>query len=86
MEEVDAADKTQPHEWWTVGGRFKIDNEESPEYGLAKEQGYIWIIQNGSNTSWRIKAYSGEDVEKAFQSSEGPRAYNVRCVEGADVE
>ena len=81
MEEVDAANKTQPHEWWTVGGRFKIDNEESPEYGLAKEQGYIWIIQSESYTSFRVKDYSG-DTEHTFQSSEGSRAYNVRCVEG----
>lgn len=81
QEEVEAADAVQAHEWWTIGGRFKLDNAESPEYGLAKEQGYIWIIQSGNYTSFRVKDYSG-DTEHTFQSSEGSRAYNVRCVEG----
>lgn len=86
-DEVTAAAAAQPDSWWVIGGRFKLDEEgKVSEFGLNDGQGYIWIIQNGSNTSWRIKAYSGEDVEKAFQSSEGPRAYNVRCVEGADIE
>ena len=86
-DEVTAAAAAQPDSWWVIGGRFKLDEEgKVSEFGLNDGQGYIWIIQNGSNTSWRIKAYSGDEVEKAFQSSEGPRAYNVRCVEGADIE
>lgn len=81
-EEVEAADQTQPHSWWTVGGRFKIgDSGEATEYGLEKEQGYIWIVQTGDYTSWRVKDYDG-DNDHTFQSSEGSRAYNVRCVEG----
>ena len=82
QEEVEAADAAKPHEWWTVGGRFKLDDSGAvSEYGLAKEQGYVWIVQSGNYTSWRIKDYSG-DTEHTFQSSEGARAYNVRCVEG----
>ena len=82
-EEVTAAADAKPDSWWVIGGRFKLDQDGKVEaFGLDDGQGYIWIIQDGNNTSWRIKAYSGEDVEKAFQTSEGPRAYNVRCVEG----
>ena len=82
-DEVTAAAAAQPNSWWVIGGRFKLDEEgKVSEFGLNDGQGYIWIIQNGNNTSWRIKAYSGDNVEKDFQSSEGPRAYNVRCVEG----
>jgi hypothetical protein len=83
QDEVTAAASAQPDSWWVIGGRFKIDNEgKATEFGLDDGQGYIWIIQNGDYTSWRIKAYSNDTVEKDFQTSEGPRAYNVRCVEG----
>jgi hypothetical protein len=80
--EVEAADAVQPHEWWTIGGRFKLDESgNATEYGLSDGQGYIWIVQNDSYSSWRVKDYS-EDKEHAFQKSEGHRAYNVRCVQG----
>lgn len=81
--EVEAADAVQPHEWWTIGGRFKLDESgNATEYGLSDGQGYIWIVQNDSYSSWRVKDYSDDDKEHAFQKSEGPRAYNVRCVQG----
>ena len=81
--EVEAAATSKPDSWWTIGGRFKIsDDGGEVTFGLDDGQGYIWIIQSGNYTSWRIKSYSGDSVEKDFQSSEGPRAYNVRCVEG----
>ena len=82
-EEVEAADKAKGDDWWIIAGRFKLsESGEATEFGLSDGQGYIWIIQDGDLTSWRIKAYSGDDVEKDFQKGEGPRAYNVRCVEG----
>ena len=85
--EVKAADDAKGDSWWIIAGRFKLNDSGEPiEFGLTDGQGYIWIIQSGENTAWRIKAYSGEDAEKAFQKSEGPRAYNVRCVQGEDVE
>ena len=81
--EVQAADNAKSDDWWIIAGRFKLnDAGETTEFGLADGQGYIWIIQSDDFTSWRIKSYSGEEAEKAFQKSEGPRAYNVRCVEG----
>ena len=81
--EVSVAAETKPNSWWVIGGRFKLNEEGKIDaFGLDDGQGYIWILQDGNNTSWRIKAYSGDEVEKAFQASEGPRAYNVRCVEG----
>ena len=87
-EEVKAADGAKTDDWWIIAGRFKLNESGEPtEFGLTDGQGYIWIIQDqDNNTAWRVKSYSGEDAEKAFQKSEGPRAYNVRCVEGADVE
>ena len=82
-EEVEAADKAKGDSWWIIAGRFKLnDSGETSDFGLDDGQGYIWIIQSGDFTSWRIKSYSGDDTEKEFQKSEGPRAYNVRCVEG----
>ncbi|MBR4398247.1 MAG: hypothetical protein IKT05_03570 [Fibrobacter sp.] len=84
-DEVSVAAEKQPNDWWVIGGRFKLTEEGKVDaFGLDDGQGYIWIIQDDKNTSWRIKAYSGDAVEKDFQASEGPRAYNVRCVEGTD--
>ena len=79
--EVKAADAEVPHEWWSVGGRFKVADGKATEYGLEDEQGYIWTQANGELNSWRVKNYNG-DNEHAMQSSEGAeRAYNVRCVQ-----
>ena len=79
--EVLAADADVPHEWWSVGGRFKVADGKATEYGLEDEQGYIWTQANGELNSWRVKNYNGDD-EHAMQSSEGTeRAYNVRCVQ-----
>ena len=79
--EVEAADAEVAHEWWQVGGRFKLSGDEATEFGMAEEQGYIWIAEGGSNDSFRVKNYSG-DEEHAFQGGTSDRAYNVRCVQG----
>ncbi|MCF0223730.1 MAG: hypothetical protein HUK20_05625 [Fibrobacter sp.] len=78
--EVEAADNAVEHEWWTVGGRFKLENDKI-EYGLNDEQGYIWVDDN-DNSSFRIKNYGGSENVHEFQTgSIAERAYNVRCVE-----
>lgn len=78
--EVSAADKTVDHSWWQIGGRFKLENDKL-SYGLADEQGYIWIEAVGENTSFRVKNYGGSDNVHEFQTgSLAERAYNVRCV------
>lgn len=82
-DEVKAADAAVEHEWWTIGGRFKVDasTNEATEYGLQDEQGYIWIVAEGEFNSWRVKNYDGDSVHD-LQGGEGAeRAYNVRCVE-----
>ena len=82
-DEVENAATNQPDSWWTIGGRFKLNDEgEDTECGLDDGQGYIWIIPSDNVSSWRIKAYSGKKKKKAFHATEGARAYNVRCVEG----
>lgn len=78
--EVEAADKIVEHEWWTIGGRFKLTEAyEIEEYGLEKDQGFIWLTSDGTNNSWRVKNYSG-DTAHELQSGSEQRAYNVRCV------
>jgi len=82
--EIEAADAAVEHEWWTIGGRFKIDGTsgEATEYGLEDEQGYIWIETEGEYNSWRVKNYDGDSVHDLQGSNGSERAYNVRCVEG----
>ncbi|PWJ70102.1 MULTISPECIES: FISUMP domain-containing protein [unclassified Fibrobacter] len=79
--EVTALDADVKHEWWQVGGRFKLADDAITEYGLKEEQGYIWIQADGEYSSFRVKNY-GEDSPHEFQAgSTGERAYNVRCVQ-----
>lgn len=78
--EVLALDAAVEHEWWQVGGRFKIVEDKATEYGLDNEQGYIWLQLEGENSSFRVKNY-GEDSPHELQAgSTGERAYNVRCI------
>lgn len=78
--EVTALDAAVKHEWWQVGGRFKLSDDVATDYGLEDEQGYIWIQADGEYSSFRIKNYN-EDSPHEFQSgSTGERAYNVRCI------
>jgi len=79
--EVTALDAAVDHEWWQVGGRFKLSDGSATEYGLKEEQGYIWIQAEGEYSSFRIKNYGGDDNLHELQSgTTGERAYNVRCV------
>lgn len=79
--EVLALDAAVEHEWWQVGGRFKIADDKATDFGLEDEQGYIWIQVNGENSSFRVKNY-GEDSPHELQSgSVAERAYNVRCIQ-----
>lgn len=79
--EVKALDAAVAHDWWQVGGRFKLETD-TPDYGLKEEQGYIWIQPDGDYTSFRVKNYGGEDNLHEFQTgTTGERAYNVRCVQ-----
>lgn len=81
--EVTALDAAVDHEWWQIGGRFKIAEDKASDYGLENEQGYIWIQADGEYSSFRIKNYGGGDNLHEFQAgSVTERAYNVRCVEG----
>lgn len=80
-DEVLALDAAVNHEWWQVGGRFKISGDKATDYGLDEEQGYIWIQMSGENSSFRVKNY-GEDSPHELQSgSVAERAYNVRCIQ-----
>lgn len=80
--EVTALDAAVAHEWWQVGGRFKLADDIATDYGLKEEQGYIWIQNDGENSSFRIKNYGGDDNLHEFQAgSTGERAYNVRCIQ-----
>jgi len=80
-DEVTAADGEVEHEWWSIGGRFKIEDGVTKEFGLEEEQGYIWLQVNGENNSFRIKNYEG-DQEHTLQGGSGTdRAYNIRCVQ-----
>jgi hypothetical protein len=79
--EVEAANLEKGHNWWTVGGRFKLTaNGESDGYGLEGEQGYLWLAAGGENNAWRIEHYSEKKLEEATSATD--RAFNVRCVEG----
>lgn len=83
VSEINAADAAQDHEWWTIGGRFKLNSSgEVTDFGLAEDQGYIWIIAEGEYNSWRVKNYDGDTVHDLQGGSTTERAYNVRCVEG----
>lgn len=78
--EAEAANAAAGHKWWTVGGRFKLTTSgEVESYGLAGEQGYLWLESDGNNNAWRIEDYSGKELEEATQASD--RAFNVRCVQ-----
>ncbi len=80
-EEVEAADAEVEHEWWSIGGRFKLTGDEATDYGLDEEQGYIWIQAEGEYSSFRVKNYSGDNPHEFQSGSISERAYNVRCVE-----
>ncbi|MCF0221380.1 MAG: hypothetical protein HUK19_03715 [Fibrobacter sp.] len=79
--EVLAVDEVVDQDWWTIGGRFKYDNDGPTAYGLEKEQGYIWIESEDGFSSWRVEDYD-EKKDHDFQGSDAAagRAYNVRCV------
>ena len=79
--EVNAADAEVPHEWWSVGGRFKLADGKVTEFGLENEQGYIWIQAEGENNSFRVKNYNDSDDHELQHSDGAERAYNVRCVQ-----
>lgn len=79
--EVTALDSEVPHEWWSVGGRFKVADGKVTEYGLENEQGYIWIQAEGENNSFRVKNYNDSDLHELQKSDGNERAYNVRCVQ-----
>lgn len=78
--EVEALDKNVKHEWWQVGGRFKLADGEATDYGLEDEQGYIWIEANDEYSSFRIKNYNEDSPHELQSGSTGERAYNVRCI------
>ena len=75
--EAEAANEAQGHDWWTIGGRFKINSSDNIEYGLADEQGYLWLA-SGENNAWRVEHYSEKKIEEATKATD--RAFNVRCV------
>lgn len=79
--EILAVDGEVEQSWWTIGGRFKYDNDGPTAYGLEKEQGYIWIQSEDGYSSWRVEDYDSK-TEHDFQGSDAAagRAYNVRCV------
>lgn len=77
-EEIAAADREVPEEWWTLGGRIKFSGESATDYGLDEQQGYWWI---DSGASWRVQPDSKEHVEQSAGGGDG-RAYSVRCVQG----
>lgn len=78
--EVEALDAAVDHEWWSIGGRFKLTGDEATDYGLDEEQGYIWIQAEGEYSSFRVKNYSGDSPHEFQSGSISERAYNVRCV------
>lgn len=77
QEEVEALDAAVPHEWWSVGGRFKLSNGEATDYGDADKQGYFWL---STGNAWKIKNFDGDQVH-GLQEDAADRAYNIRCVE-----
>ena len=79
--EAEAANLEKGHDWWTIGGRFKLTSSgESDEYGLDGEQGYLWLAAGTENNAWRVENYSDKQIEEATSATD--RAFNVRCVEG----
>lgn len=79
--EVEAANLEKGHDWWTIGGRFKLTSSgESDGYGLDGEQGYLWLAAGTENNAWRVEDYTGKQIEEATSATD--RAFNVRCVEG----
>ena len=81
--EVEAANTEKGHDWWTIGGRFKLTSSgEVDGYGLDDEQGYLWLAAGGENNAWRIEDYSGKQLEEATSATD--RAFNVRCVEASN--
>ncbi len=77
--EVVAANDNEGHDWWTVGGRFKLTSSGEIEgYGLEGDQGYLWLESDGENNAWRVEDYSEKKLEELTSATE--RAFNVRCV------
>ena len=77
----EAANLEKGHDWWTIGGRFKLTSSgESDGYGLDGEQGYLWLAAGTENNAWRVEDYTGKQIEEATSATD--RAFNVRCVEG----
>lgn len=76
QDEIEALDAAVKHEWWQVGGRFKLSGGEPTDYGDADKQGYFWL---SSGQAWKIKNFDGDQAH-GLQDEVSDRAYNVRCV------
>lgn len=61
-------------DFWTKGGRFKLEGGDASEFGQAKEQGYLWVTDDSYNN---VQIQSST-THKPLSASD--RAYNVRCV------
>ena len=79
--EVEALDAAVEHEWWSIGGRFKVNDGTPTDFGMEEEQGYIWLQTEGENNSFRVKNYNDSDDHELQHSDGAERAYNVRCVQ-----
>ena len=77
MAEAEAALDAQPENWWSLSGRFKLEN--SVEYGNYEKQGYLWIQTGGGKNSLQVQKY-GSFESQFLNADELKRAYNIRCV------
>lgn len=77
-DEVVAALEAKPGNWWTLGGRFNLENSK---YEKAGDEGRLWIQTTSDEKNCLQIMKSGEDVITDYlYAGANKRAFHVRCV------
>ncbi len=81
VDEIKALNDVVEHEWWSVGGRFILNDGKIEKFGDSEKQGYLWFQDDGTSRSWKVKNFDGDHASEINTGSTTDRAYNVRCVQ-----
>ena len=78
-DEVLAALEAKPGTWWTLGGRFNLENSA---YEKAETEGRLWIQTTSDEKNCLQIMKSGENnvTTDYLYAGAGKRAFHARCV------
>ena len=78
-DEVLAALEAKPGTWWTLGGRFNLENSK---YEKAGDEGRLWIQTTSDEKNCLQIMKSGEKdvITDYLYAGANKRAFHVRCV------